>query len=62
MTDNELTWHKSTYSTNTQCLEVAHGVAGAMPVRDSKVPMGPALVFGDIGWGVFVDAIKGGQL
>nr|WSW47032.1 DUF397 domain-containing protein [Streptomyces sp. NBC_01001] len=58
-----LTWTKSSYSDGgNNCVEVAHGVAGAMPVRDSKVPAGPALVFGDTSWGVFVDDVKGGQL
>jgi hypothetical protein len=59
-----LVWTKSTYSGATNdCIEVAAGqLVGAMPVRDSKVPAGPAVVFGDTSWGVFVDAVKGGQL
>jgi hypothetical protein len=55
-----LTWTKSSFSGgNNDCVEVAHGVAGAMPVRDSKRPAGPALVFDDSAWGVFVDGLKG---
>ncbi|WP_030962601.1 DUF397 domain-containing protein [Streptomyces sp. NRRL S-378] len=59
-----LTWAKSSYSDGgNNCIEVAAGqMAGATPVRDSKVPAGPAVVFGDTSWGVFVDAVKGGQL
>ncbi|MFG2291993.1 DUF397 domain-containing protein [Streptomyces sp. NPDC048603] len=59
-----LTWMKSSYSDGGHnCVEVAAGqLSGATPVRDSKAPTGPALVFGDTQWGVFVDAVKGGQL
>jgi hypothetical protein len=59
-----LTWTKSSYSSDAgQCIEVAAGqITGAMPVRDSKVPAGPAVVFSDSIWGAFVDAVKGGQL
>lgn len=58
------TWTKSTFSgSNGDCLEVAHGaVPAALPVRDSKRPAGPAVVFGDTTWGVFVDAVKRGEL
>jgi hypothetical protein len=53
-------WTKSTYSGGSNdCVEVAHGaVPSALPVRDSKVPGGPAVVFGDTAWGSFVDALK----
>ncbi|MEV6684392.1 DUF397 domain-containing protein [Streptomyces sp. NPDC051130] len=59
-----LTWTKSSYSDGgNNCIEVAAGqIAGAMPVRDSKIPAGPAVVFSDSIWGAFVDAVKGGQL
>ncbi|MGW6855861.1 DUF397 domain-containing protein [Streptomyces xanthophaeus] len=58
-----LHWTKSSYSDGgNNCVEVAHGVTGAMPVRDSKQPAGPALVFGDTSWGLFVDAVKARQL
>ncbi|MBT2412702.1 DUF397 domain-containing protein [Streptomyces sp. ISL-12] len=57
-------WTKSTYSGNQgDCVEVAYGaVPAALPVRDSKMPAGPALVFGDTHWGVFVDALKRGDV
>jgi hypothetical protein len=56
-------WRKSSHS-NTDggaCLEVADGYPD-VPVRDSKVPHGPALVFPADGWSSFIDAIKGGNL
>ncbi|MFF3159344.1 DUF397 domain-containing protein [Streptomyces sp. NPDC057910] len=54
-----LAWTKSTYSSDGgNCVEVAHGVAGAMPVRDSKNPTGPALVIPDSIWGAFLDSVK----
>lgn len=41
------TWIKSSYSGSDggNCVEVAPGFPGLVPVRDSKVPDGPALVF-----------------
>ncbi|MFJ6636636.1 DUF397 domain-containing protein [Streptomyces sp. NPDC091376] len=58
-----LAWTKSSYSgAQGDCVEVAHDVAGAMPVRDSKRTAGPAIVFADSGWGVFVDALKRGDV
>ncbi|MFE0326270.1 DUF397 domain-containing protein [Streptomyces sp. NPDC058960] len=58
------TWTKSTYSANQgDCVEVAHGaIPFALPVRDSKRPAGPAVVFADTTWGVFVDALKRGDI
>jgi len=57
-------WTKSTFSGGSNdCVEVAHGaVPAALPVRDSKRPAGPALVFGDAPWGAFVDALKSGDV
>ncbi|MFB7499489.1 DUF397 domain-containing protein [Streptomyces sp. NPDC056161] len=34
----------------------------ALPVRDNKVPAGPAVVFGDDAWSGFLGAVKGGTL
>ncbi|MFB7554916.1 DUF397 domain-containing protein [Streptomyces brevispora] len=53
-------WFKSSYSGggNGDCLEVAGGHA-AVPVRDSKAPDGPAVVFSVAGWMSFVTAVKG---
>lgn len=57
-------WTKSSYSGgNNNCVEVAPGaIPAALPVRDSKVPAGPAVVFSDTHWGIFVDAVKRGDL
>lgn len=54
-------WHKSSYSGGDQgeCLEVARGHAD-IPVRDSKDPHGPALVFEPSAWSAFVSAVKRG--
>ncbi|MFE2039989.1 DUF397 domain-containing protein [Streptomyces sp. NPDC059477] len=59
-----LQWRKSSYSGSNQgeCLEVADGFPGIVPVRDSKVPHGLALTFPADHWSSFVHAIKGGQL
>ncbi|MEE1788609.1 Scr1 family TA system antitoxin-like transcriptional regulator [Streptomyces sp. SP17BM10] len=55
-------WRKSSYSGNGgQCIEVADGYAGVMPVRDSKDPQGPALVFPAEAWRSFVSAVQAGE-
>ncbi|MFI6287164.1 DUF397 domain-containing protein [Streptomyces sp. NPDC051018] len=53
-------WRKSSHcgSDEGSCLEVADGYAG-VPVRDSKVPDGPALVFPAPAWSAFVRHLKG---
>ncbi|AJC57932.1 DUF397 domain-containing protein [Streptomyces sp. 769] len=55
-------WYKSSYSGGGQgnCLEVARGHA-TVPVRDSKRPTGPALVFPAASWSAFVTAVRGGE-
>ncbi|WP_328401494.1 DUF397 domain-containing protein [Streptomyces sp. NBC_00390] len=57
-------WRKSSYSNGEggACLEVADGFPSVLPVRDSKRPEGPALVFGADGWAPFVAAVKDGTL
>ncbi|MDH6139567.1 MULTISPECIES: DUF397 domain-containing protein [Kitasatospora] len=48
-------WHKSSYSAQAnECVEVGHTVSGAMAVRDSKDPHGPALVFPGGAWQAFI--------
>ncbi|WP_329382664.1 DUF397 domain-containing protein [Streptomyces sp. NBC_01716] len=56
-------WRKSSYSGggNGECLEVADGHP-VVPVRDSKFPQGPALVFPAADWSSFVSAVKTGAL
>jgi len=53
-------WRKSTYSGGEggSCVEVADGFPGIMPVRDSKDPEGPALVFAVASWAAFVADVK----
>ncbi|MFD8383197.1 DUF397 domain-containing protein [Streptomyces sp. NPDC059679] len=57
-------WVKSSYSNGDggTCVEWAPGCAstGRLPVRDSKDPHGPALVFPAAAWSSFVSAVKGG--
>ncbi|MFF7456649.1 DUF397 domain-containing protein [Kitasatospora sp. NPDC008115] len=56
------TWRKSSYSAQQgQCVEVAIGSPGRAPVRDSKDPEGPALVFPADAWRSFVAAVRVGE-
>ncbi|WP_406729828.1 DUF397 domain-containing protein [Streptomyces sp. GD-15H] len=53
-------WRKSTYSGGSggeSCLEVADGVPGAVPVRDSKAAGGPVLMVGAVAWTEFMGAV-----
>ncbi|MFJ3713471.1 MULTISPECIES: DUF397 domain-containing protein [unclassified Streptomyces] len=56
-------WRKSSHSGADQgnCIEVVDGFPAAVPVRDSKDPHGPALLFPTSGWSSFVAAVKGGE-
>ncbi|MCF3177951.1 DUF397 domain-containing protein [Streptomyces sioyaensis] len=56
-------WRKSSYSNGegAECIEVADGYPGAVPVRDSKNPHGTACVFSQAGWSTFVTALKDGR-
>ncbi len=56
-------WRKSTHSggNDGNCIEVADGFPGVMPVRDSKDPEGPALVFRADAWRDFVTAAATGE-
>lgn len=53
-------WRKSTYSDGGggDCLELADNIPGIVPVRDSKNPDGPALLFRPAAWAVFVEGIR----
>ncbi|CAM5413623.1 DUF397 domain-containing protein [Streptomyces xanthochromogenes] len=57
-------WRKSTYSggSSGDCLEFSDSCSACVPVRDSKNPTGPAVVFGPTAWAEFVGAVKGGTL
>ncbi|WP_031515793.1 DUF397 domain-containing protein [Streptomyces sp. NRRL F-5123] len=55
-------WRKSSYSDGSNpnsCIEVADDFPGVVPVRDSKDPQGPALVFPAEAWAAFVADVKG---
>ncbi|WP_179812593.1 DUF397 domain-containing protein [Allostreptomyces psammosilenae] len=56
-------WLKSSYSADTaQCIEWAPGTPSVIPVRDSKDPSGPALLFEPVEWAAFISALKAGRL
>ncbi|MFS0696197.1 DUF397 domain-containing protein [Streptomyces nitrosporeus] len=54
------TWRKSSYSNSDggNCVEVSDDFAGLVPVRDSKRPQGPAVVFGASAWSAFVHGVR----
>jgi len=57
-------WHKSSYSgaNGGECIEAAPGfIPDAVPVRDSKDPHGPALIFDTDAFTAFVNAVKQGE-
>nr|WSX78600.1 DUF397 domain-containing protein [Streptomyces sp. NBC_00899] len=56
-------WRKSSYSNGDggNCIEVANGLTGVLPVRDSKDPEGPALLFPTAAWSAFVAGVKAGD-
>jgi hypothetical protein len=56
------TWRKSSHSNpdGGNCLEVSDDLPSLVPVRDSKRPHGPALVFDAAVWAAFVGAVKNG--
>ncbi|WP_406477154.1 DUF397 domain-containing protein [Streptomyces platensis] len=58
------TWRKSSHSNpdGGACLEVANDFSTLVPVRDSKDPHGPALLFEASAWASFVTAVKHGAL
>ncbi|MFI6158285.1 DUF397 domain-containing protein [Kitasatospora sp. NPDC051170] len=58
----EPAWFKSSYSDNGgACVEVAANLTSAVPVRDSKDPEGPALIFPTDSWQSFVAAVQAGE-
>jgi hypothetical protein len=55
-------WLKSSHSNGDggYCLEVADGLPGVIPVRDSKKAQdGPVLLFPPLAWHAFVGSLKG---
>ncbi|MFE2916315.1 DUF397 domain-containing protein [Kitasatospora indigofera] len=58
----DASWRKSTYSGGQNgCVEVADGYPDVTPVRDSKDPLGPALLFPAEAWQAFVTATATGE-
>jgi hypothetical protein len=55
-------WRKSSYSDGgaSNCVEVADGYVGIVPVRDSKAPDRGVLVVGATSWASFVTQVKRG--
>ncbi|MEU5297166.1 MULTISPECIES: DUF397 domain-containing protein [Streptomyces] len=53
-------WRKSSYSDggDTNCVEVADGYPGIVPVRDSKTPAARPLVFSALSWSAFMEGVK----
>lgn len=54
------TWRKSSYSNpdGGNCVEIADNLPGLVPVRDSKNPDGPAILFPAGSWGAFIASLK----
>ncbi|MEU3045333.1 DUF397 domain-containing protein [Streptomyces sp. NPDC006984] len=52
-------WRKSSYSSGDggSCVEVLDGYQPGIPVRDSKRPDGPALIFPPSAWSAFVRSV-----
>ncbi|MGI5530212.1 DUF397 domain-containing protein [Streptomyces syringium] len=60
---NGLVWRKSSYSGHqTDCIQVADAHPDLVPVRDSKNPHGPTLLFEADAWSAFIAGVKGGSI
>jgi hypothetical protein len=49
-------WRKSSYSNGSggECVEIAVGLPGVIPVRDSKLQDGPVLLITPTAWSTFI--------
>ncbi|MER8072746.1 DUF397 domain-containing protein [Streptomyces sp. NPDC094034] len=56
----EENWRSSSYSQSNggECIQVAHGIAHTVPIRDSKNPTGPILVTSHTSWTAFLPFVK----
>jgi Domain of unknown function (DUF397) len=56
-------WRKSSYSGNESgsCVEILDHHPSGVPVRDSKNPHGPALLFPAAAWSSFICALRQGD-
>lgn len=52
-------WRSSSYSNEEggNCVQVADGFPGVVPVRDSKNPHGPTLVLPAAAWTTFITGV-----
>jgi hypothetical protein len=57
---SDVPWRKSSYSNGSggDCVEIATGVPGLVPVRDSKVSEGPVLMVTAAAGAPFLTALK----
>ncbi|MFB6845350.1 DUF397 domain-containing protein [Streptomyces sp. NPDC056373] len=53
-------WRTSSYSNGDggNCVEVADGIPGAVPVRDSKLADGPVVLVGAAAWRAFLPTAR----
>ncbi|MGY3057862.1 hypothetical protein ACVWZD_002107 [Streptomyces sp. TE3672] len=59
--DLHVSWWKSSASgAQSDCVECGIVGAASVAVRDSKVPNGPALIFGRDTFSAMIDAVAGG--
>ncbi|WAL95914.1 DUF397 domain-containing protein [Streptomyces sp. Je 1-369] len=56
---SQANWRKSSYSNSSggDCVEIAIGLPGRVPIRDSKLTAGPTLVFPATAWAPFITAV-----
>lgn len=58
----QMGFRKSSYSEGTaNCVEMGTCLCHGVPVRDSKDPDGPVLLFTQQGWETFIQGVKDGQ-
>ena len=56
------TWRKSSYSgADNACLEILTPPQDQAPIRDSKDPQGPVIIFHDQAWVAFIRAVQRGE-
>jgi hypothetical protein len=56
-------WRKSSYSGQTgNCVEVAGNLPGAVAVRDSQDPVGPALILSPAAWRALTRKVRNDEL